>query len=107
MKQIPPPYYAVIFTSIRNDNNDGYDEWDNRMFELVENEEGYLGYESYRNPDGKGVTISYWKDLESLSHWRNNKLHQQAQELGRLKWYEHYRIRVCKVERDYAFNREG
>jgi len=99
-----PPYYAVIFTSIKNENNEGYEEWDNRMFELVNEEAGYLGHESYRNADGKGVTISYWKDLESLSHWRNNPQHQQAQELGMQKWYEHYRIRVCKVERDYEFS---
>lgn len=104
MKAFQPPYYAVIFASIKNENNEGYEEWDKRMFELVEKEVGYLGHESYRHEDGKGVTISYWKDLESLSHWRNNTLHQKAQQLGRQKWYDHFRIRVCKVERDYEFN---
>lgn len=105
MKPLQPPYYAVIFTSLKSANNEGYEEWDNQMFELVRQEPGYLGHESYRNADGKGVTISYWKDLESLEHWRNNQLHRKAQELGREKWYEQYRIRVCKVERDYAFNK--
>jgi len=99
-----PPYYAVIFSSIRTDNNDGYDQWNDRLFELVTKMDGYLGHESFRDENKHGVTISYWRNLESLSKWRNESLHMQAQELGRLKWYSHYRIRVCKVERDYYFN---
>ncbi len=103
----PPasPHYAAIFSSVRTENNDGYDEWNDKMFELVKNNDGYLGHESYRNEDKTGVTISYWRDLESLSQWRNETLHKKAQELGRLKWYSHYRIRVCKVERDYEFKK--
>ena len=99
-----PPYYAVIFSSIRTEIDNGYEEWNNKMFELVQKQDGYLGHESFRNEERKGVTISYWKDLESLNKWRNETLHQKAQELGRQKWYEYYRIRVCKVERDYDFS---
>jgi len=101
---VQPPYYAVIFSTIRTENTDGYDEWDNQMFELVRKQDGYLGHESFRNEENVGVTISYWRDLESLSRWRNDSLHKKAQKLGRQKWYKHYRIRVCKVERDYEFN---
>ena len=99
-----PPYYAVIFSSVRTEDTDGYDQWNDRMFELVETMDGYLGHESYRNEDRQGVTISYWRDLESLSKWREEALHRKAQELGREKWYTHYRIRVCSVERYYEFN---
>ncbi len=105
MKSQQPPYYAVIFTSLKSQNNVGYEEWDKQMFELVRQEPGYLGHECYHNADGKGVTISFWENLESIAHWKNNHEHQQAQELGREKWYEHFRIRICKVERDYEFNR--
>ena len=103
MKSQQSPYYAVIFTSLKSQYNEGYEEWGKRMFELVRQESGYLGHESYQNPDGTGVTISFWKDLQSIAHWKNNHEHQHAQELGRQKWYKHYRIRVCKVERDYVF----
>jgi len=98
-----PPYYAVIFSSVRTDIHAGYDEWNARLFELVKNYDGYLGHESYRDENKQGVTISYWRDLESLSKWRNEKLHVSAQELGRKQWYSHYRIRICKVEREYEF----
>ncbi|HXH17607.1 MAG TPA: antibiotic biosynthesis monooxygenase, partial [Chitinophagales bacterium] len=76
-----PPYYAVIFSSLKTDNNDGYDEWNNRLFELVKNMDGYLGHESYRREDKQGVTISYWRDLESLRKWKNETLHKKAQEM--------------------------
>lgn len=103
MQQPAPPYYAVIFTSVKSASDEGYAQWDARMFQLVEKQEGYLGYESYSNADGKSVTISYWKNHESIAQWKNNREHQQAQQLGKEKWYAQYRIRVCKVERDYAF----
>jgi heme-degrading monooxygenase HmoA len=104
MNPPPPPYYAVIFSSVRTNSNEGYDDWNDRLFDIVKNTDGYLGHESFRNEAREGVTISYWRDLEALNKWRNEPLHRQAQELGRLKWYSHYRIRVCKVERDYEFN---
>lgn len=101
MKLHQPPYYAVIFTAREGKDLTGYEEWDKQMFELAQQQPGYLGHESYGSESG-GVTISYWKDEEAIAHWKNNKLHKQAQELGKLKWYEQYRIRVCKVEKDYG-----
>lgn len=66
--------------------------------------DGCLGCESRWNKDKGKVTISCWRDLESLDTWRNNATHKQAQELGKLKGYVPCRIRVCKAERDYEFN---
>ena len=40
-----PPYYAVIFTSLRNENDDGYAQMAQRMFELAAQQEGYSGVE--------------------------------------------------------------
>lgn len=30
--------------------------------------------------------------------------HIKAQELGRTKWYDFYKTRICKVEREYSMN---
>ena len=98
------PYYAVIFSSLRTATEEGYSEWNEKLFKLVENIPGYLGYESYRNENGHGVTISYWKNLDALKQWKENNLHRKAQELGREKWYTQYKIRVCKVENEYGFS---
>ena len=57
-----PPYYAVIFTSLRTDNNIDYSKTAERMEELARKQEGYLGIESAKIE--LGITVSYWKDLE-------------------------------------------
>ena len=49
------------------------------------------------------ITVSYWKDLASIRHWKRNLDHLQAQKLGKEKWYLQYKLRICLVERDYGF----
>ncbi len=96
----PPPYYAVIFTSLRTAADDGYAAMAIQMEELAKQQRGYLGIESAR--EDVGITISYWKDLESIRHWKLQVDHQLAQKLGREKWYSQYKTRICLVERDYG-----
>jgi heme-degrading monooxygenase HmoA len=95
-----PPYYAVIFTSLRTAVDDGYGAMATRMLELAAMQPGFLGVESAR--DGVGITVSYWTDLESIRNWKNNAEHQEAQRLGHQKWYAAFKTRIAKVERDYA-----
>jgi heme-degrading monooxygenase HmoA len=95
-----PPYYAVIFTSHRNNGDNGYGDMATAMAELAAQQPGYLGIESAR--EGLGITVSYWSDLESIKNWKANLMHQQAQELGHEKWYSSFKVRISKVERDYG-----
>jgi heme-degrading monooxygenase HmoA len=98
-----PPYYAVIFTSHRAGDT-GYAETSARMNELAREQPGFLGIESARGDDGIGITVSYWRDLESIRAWKANAEHRIAQERGKREWYSHYVTRVCKVEYDYALS---
>lgn len=95
-----PPYYAVIFTSLRTEGDNGYARMAERMVELARLQPGFLGMESAR--DDLGITVSYWADLESIKAWKANAEHQEAQVLGRRQWYSAFRTRICKVERDYG-----
>ena len=97
-----PPYYAVIFTSRRTPEDDGYGETANRMAELAREMPGYLGIESVRGPDGVGITVSYWASEEAIANWKRHSEHRAAQDGGKNQWYEHYELRVAKVERAYA-----
>jgi heme-degrading monooxygenase HmoA len=96
-----PPYYAVIFTSINTEDAEDYSEMADLMVELAGQEPGFLGIESARNE--LGITVSYWKDLESIKRWKENSDHAVAQVKGREKWYQSYKTRIAKVERDYGF----
>ncbi len=99
-----PPYYAVIFTSINTENVEDYSEMAQRMVDLAAVQSGFLGVESARNE--VGITVSYWKDLESIKNWKENAEHTLAREQGRKKWYQAYKTRIALVERDYGFEKE-
>lgn len=95
----PPPYYAVIFTSVLTAETEGYDAMALKMVELAKEQNGFLGYESSRTDIG--ITVSYWDNLDAIKTWKENLDHKQAQNLGKEKWYQSYKIRIAKVERDY------
>jgi len=95
-----PPYYAVIFSSHRNDDIEGYAETAARMVELAAQQPGFLGVESAR--EELGITVSYWSDLESIKQWKAHAEHRVAQQMGMDKWYSSYKTRIALVERDYG-----
>lgn len=96
-----PPYYAVIFASLRTPGDDGYGETADRMVELARTMPGYLGIETVRGADGFGITVSYWTSEESIAAWKRQAEHRAAQEKGRTQWYAHYQLRIARVERAY------
>ncbi|EGI77466.1 antibiotic biosynthesis monooxygenase family protein [Hylemonella gracilis] len=94
-----PPYYAVIFSSRRTPGEGGYGAMAERMVELAAQQPGFLGVESVRGADGFGITVSYWRSEENIAAWRRHAEHRVAQEQGRAQWYEHYELRVARVDR--------
>ncbi|MCW3086233.1 MAG: hypothetical protein JWP12_3599 [Bacteroidetes bacterium] len=98
-----PPYYAVIFTSEKMADDNGYSEMSDHMMNLSEQQDGFLGIESVR--EELGITVSYWRDLESIKKWKMHTDHIQAQQKGRANWYKNYKVRICLVERDYGFEK--
>lgn len=96
------PYYAVIFTSVQTNVEDGYGDMAQKMLDLAADQPGFLGVESAR--ESLGITVSYWRDLDSIKNWKAVADHREAQKLGREKWYSSYKIRISKVERDYGFH---
>jgi heme-degrading monooxygenase HmoA len=97
-----PPYYAVIFTSLRTEGDNGYEEMAVRMLELAVQQTGFLGVESAR--ESLGITVSYWKDLDSIQAWHTHAELRFAQQKGREVWYSAFKTRICLVEHDYDFN---
>ncbi len=71
------------------------------MEELAKQQSGFLGIESAEDSQGFEITVSYWESEESIRAWKAHLEHQVAQKQGRKLWYEHYEIRVAKVERAY------
>lgn len=100
---LPPPYYAVIFTSRRRDNDhEGYAQAALDMVELARQVPGYMGMETARDPDGFGITVSYWESERAIQAWKTQAEHAAIRERGRWHWYEHFEVRVARVERAYG-----
>ena len=98
------PYYAVIFTNVQTQDTEGYAEMAQLMEDLAKQQPGYLGLEHAR--DELAITISYWENLEAIANWKANLDHLDAQKQGKERWYEWYKTRICRVERDYEFFRK-
>jgi heme-degrading monooxygenase HmoA len=99
-----PPYYAVIFSSLRTDYDEGYAVTAGRMVELARLQPGFLGVESAR--EEVGITVSYWDSEDAIRAWHANTEHQIAQQKGYKVWYKSFRLRVAKVERAYDFEKD-
>jgi heme-degrading monooxygenase HmoA len=99
---LEPPYFVVIFTSLRTEVDEAYTETARRMIELAAEQPGFLGVESARE-GALGITVSYWSSEEAIRGWRANGEHREAQRKGRTQWYREYGIHVAKVERAHGF----
>jgi heme-degrading monooxygenase HmoA len=108
MKPMQKGCYAVIFSNqLREQGDVFYTQLSTNLRELAKKQDGYIGLESYRNSDGSGVTISYWKTQEDVLNWKKNSEHLVAQHYGREKAYEHYRVQVCEVLRSYGYDSDS
>jgi heme-degrading monooxygenase HmoA len=100
-----PPYYAAIFSIVRTGQPDEeYERMGMRMHELAVRQDGFIGFEySPESPEGFSLSVSYWRDEESIRRWKAHSEHLVAQQLGKQRWYSAYTIRIARVERAYSF----
>lgn len=97
---------AVIFVAQRTDEDEeGYGRAAAAMDALASTQSGYLGLDSTRGPNGFGITVSYWADEASAVAWRQQAEHTAIREIGRERWYAHYRLIVTQVSRAYGWSK--
>ena len=97
--------YAVIFKTKRNlPMPPEYNHFSEKLLSLAQQQEGFLRIESVSNTEGMGISISYWRSLDDIKNWRDNITHLEAQEKGKIKWYQDYKVEICEVIRSYAKN---
>ncbi|MEC7716539.1 MAG: antibiotic biosynthesis monooxygenase [Planctomycetota bacterium] len=112
MPPLKPPYFTAIFSSQRTqatrceEASISYEEMADRMARLAEESDGFLGMESYRDADGRGVTISYWRTLDAIRNWGQDPRHLEAQSTGQKIWYEQYSLRIARVESETVWQRD-
>lgn len=83
-----------------------YLELAQRMSQLVEDADGFLGIERFQSlaDENRVLSLSFWRDEEAVTAWRNTVAHREAQARGRAGIFRDYRLRVARVVRDYGLD---
>ncbi|HYM20914.1 MAG TPA: antibiotic biosynthesis monooxygenase [Candidatus Kapabacteria bacterium] len=105
-KGLTLPCYAVIFSSLSTSDDDAFGTMGASIDELVKNEEGFLSMESVYNASGESITVCYWRTLADIKRWKEVALHQEAQRLGKQKWFDEYAVRITEIKESYELNKE-
>ena len=107
LAKFPLPYFAVIFTSLRKNDDPQYGITNDELESLAKDIPGFLGTESVREGAmGLGISVSYWQTMQAIETWRTHTHHRMAKEKGIKNWYKFYSIRICEVEQDNFFEVE-
>ncbi|NNK17524.1 MAG: antibiotic biosynthesis monooxygenase, partial [Maribacter sp.] len=79
----------------------GYSDMAQKMEDLARQQKGFLDFETAR--EKIGISVSYWETLQDIANWKANTDHLFAQKKGISDWYQSYKVRICRVEREYEF----
>jgi heme-degrading monooxygenase HmoA len=73
---------------------------------LLEGVDGFISIERFQSltDPGKLLSLSFWRDEQSVQAWRQLEPHRVAQAKGRASVFEDYRLRVAGVLRDYGMS---
>ena len=102
-ERFPGAKYANIFSYLKSDDPEGYKEMDEETLGLVGKIQGYLGYESVANNNGRTIFISYWSSLKAIEEWGMNSRHKAAKNQSK-RWYFAYQSVLVKIESSSEFN---
>jgi heme-degrading monooxygenase HmoA len=95
---------AVIFeVKLTEKGKPEYLEIAANLRKLLEGLDGFVSIERFQSlaDENKMLSLSFWRDEESIANWRTLSDHRSAQQKGRDSIFDSYRIRVAGVIRDY------
>lgn len=98
---------AVIFEVIPHaGRNQHYVDLALELAPLLATIDGFISIERFTSitTPGKILSLSFWRDEQAITHWRNTEQHRAAQHMGREEIFEQYRLRIATVNRDYGLS---
>lgn len=97
--------FAVIFEVYpHKDQHDDYLDIAAVLRPELDKIEGFISIERFASltTEGKILSLSFWQNEEAIRIWREHVEHRSAQQKGRYKIFQDYRLRVAAVIRDYG-----
>jgi heme-degrading monooxygenase HmoA len=97
-------HVVTVFRSrLRDDAGEQYAPVAERMLQLARSMPGFVDFKTFTADDGERVSIIVFDSIETHDGWRDHPEHRRAQELGRARFYESYRIQACALIRQRDF----
>lgn len=96
---------AVIFEVIPNEGKkEEYLDIAASLRPELDHIEGFISIERFQSlsDSSKVLSLSFWRDEESIQQWRNLEMHRTAQAKGRNEVFKDYHLRIASVVRDYG-----
>jgi heme-degrading monooxygenase HmoA len=99
---------VILFRSKLTDTDpEGYARMAAAMDAHVRTFDGFIDAKSFRAEDGERLTVVWWRDEASLKVWATDAKHRVAQNLGRERWYEYYKLDIAEIVRVSNFDRSA
>jgi len=94
--------YSSTFIFAKKQFDDEFHRLDQAIAEMAKAIPGYLGEETWENPDtGRVCNVYYWESLESLQALMQHPSHLEAK-AGQSRWLDGYQVIVSQVLRSYG-----
>ncbi|WP_135213326.1 antibiotic biosynthesis monooxygenase family protein [Vitreimonas flagellata] len=96
---------AVIF-EVEPADRDAYFRIAGELRPLLDEIDGFISIERFQSLSSKGriLSLSFWRDEEAVTQWRQLQAHRSAQVAGRGGVVHDYRLCVAHVVRDYGMH---
>lgn len=93
--------YLVVFRAGIRQLDPSYLPMARQLRQLALDEMGCQGFQAMEEA-GQEIALSWWPSLEAIQAWQSHPLHQEAQRLGRERWYEWVEVNVTQVLRHHG-----
>jgi heme-degrading monooxygenase HmoA len=98
---------TLFWSRFRDDLDDEglaeYQEDSARIRSLAENAPGFVSFKTYVAEDGERLSVVMFESEEEQQAFRALAEHRAAQQRGRERYYQTYRIMVCQPLRAYEW----
>jgi heme-degrading monooxygenase HmoA len=92
--------YVVIFKATVHELNEEYYLTATQLRDKAISQFNCQKFESFCQNQNE-IALSYWNSLDDIHAWHLDIEHQNAQQKGKEKWYSHFEIEICEIQRQY------
>ena len=94
--------YTSTFIFLKKQFDEEFFELDKAIAEAAKSTPGYLGEESWENPDNGYISnVYYWESLDALRALMQHPKHLQAK-ASQEKWLSGYQVVISQVLKTYG-----